>query len=65
MEQPTTKPKHPWTNAQVDRMNRKIKDAAVKRYQYDDHEQIERHRTGFVTACNFTLHLKSPHGLTP
>lgn len=28
----TTKPKHPWTNCQVERMNRTIKDATVNRF---------------------------------
>ena len=27
-----TKPNHPWTNGQVKRMNRTIKDVTVKRY---------------------------------
>jgi hypothetical protein len=27
----------PWTNGQVERMNRTIKEATVKRYHYDSH----------------------------
>jgi len=34
-----TKPKHPWTNGQVERMNRTIKDATVKRYFYASPEK--------------------------
>jgi IS30 family transposase len=37
-----TKPNHPWTNGQVERMNRTIKDATVKRYHYDSHDQLLR-----------------------
>lgn len=33
-----TKINHPWTNGQVERMNRTLKEATVKRYYYDNHE---------------------------
>lgn len=32
IEHRTTKAKHPWTDGQVERMNRTIKDATVKRF---------------------------------
>ena len=38
-----TKPRHPWTNGQVERMNRTIKDATVRRYYYDSHDQLRHH----------------------
>lgn len=61
----TTKPKHLWTNGQVERMNRTIKDATVKRFHYDDHDQLRRHLAGFVAAYNFGRRLKTLKGLTP
>ena len=42
-----TKPNHPWTNGQVERMNRTIKEATVTRYYYDTHEQLRRHLQDF------------------
>ncbi|WP_395696645.1 IS481 family transposase [Methylocella sp.] len=60
-----TRPKHPWTNGQVERMNRTIKDATVKRFHYDSHEQLERHLADFVSAYNFARRLKTLKGLTP
>ena len=60
-----TKINHPWTNGQVERMNRTIKDATVKRYYYDSHEQLERHLNDFVSAYNFGRRLKTLKGLTP
>jgi transposase InsO family protein len=45
-----TKINHPWTNGQVERMNRTIKDATVKRFHYDSHDQLRRHLNDFVAA---------------
>ncbi len=59
------KPKHPWTNGQVERMNRTLKDATVKRYHYDNHDQLRRHLADFVAAYNFGRRLKTLKGLTP
>jgi transposase InsO family protein len=60
-----TKPKHPWTNGQVERMNRTIKEATVHRYHYDSHDQIRQHLNDFVSAYNFARRLKTLKGLTP
>jgi transposase InsO family protein len=60
-----TKVKHPWTNGQVERMNRTIKEATVQRYHYDRHQQLEAHLANFVSAYNFGRRLKTLRGLTP
>jgi transposase InsO family protein len=60
-----TKPKHPWTNGQVERMNRTIKDATVKRYFYETHERLRTHLRDFVDAYNFARRLKPLRGLSP
>ncbi len=65
IEHRLTKVKHPWTNGQVERMNRTIKEATVKRFHYDDHHQFETHLTDFVAAYNFGRRLKTLRGLTP
>ncbi len=65
IEHRLTKPRHPWTNSQVERMNRTIKDATVKRFHYDDHDQLRRHMTDFIDAYNFGRRLKTLRGLTP
>lgn len=51
-------------------MNRTIKDATVRRFHYDDHEQLRAHLTDFVQAYNFAKRLfakriKALKGLTP
>ena len=60
-----TKPRHPWTNGQVERMNRTLKDATVRRYHYDSHDQLRAHLSDFVTAYNFARRLKTLKGITP
>ena len=60
-----TKPKHPCTNGQVERMNRTIKDATVKRFYYETHDELRAHLADFVTAYNFARRLKTLQGLTP
>lgn len=65
IEHRLTKVNHPWTNGQVERMNRTIKEATVKRYHYDTHSQLETHLTDFITAYNYARRLKTLHGLTP
>ena len=65
IEHRLTKPKHPWTNGQVERMNRTIKEATVKRFHYDDQAQLRAHLESFVAAYNFARRLKTLKGLTP
>jgi transposase InsO family protein len=65
IEHRLTKIKHPWTNGQVERMNRTIKEATVKRYHYDSHQQLETHLTAFINAYNYGRRLKTLKGLTP
>jgi transposase InsO family protein len=65
IEHRLTKVNHPWTNGQVERMNRTIKDATVKRYHYDSHDQLRTHLDLFVDAYNHARRLKTLRGLTP
>ena len=78
IEHRLTKPNHPWsledqktvqwtvfpTNGQVERMNRTIKDATVKRYHYDSHDQLRSHLSDFLNAYNYARRLKTLSGLT-
>ncbi|WP_343292065.1 IS481 family transposase [Vandammella animalimorsus] len=65
IEHRLTQLKHPWTNGQVERMNRTIKEATVKRFHYDDHAQLQQHLASFMDAYNFARRLKTLKGLTP
>jgi transposase InsO family protein len=65
IEHRLTKPNHPWTNGQVERMNRTIKEATVNRYHYQTHDQLRGHLADFVMAYNFARRLKTLKGLSP
>jgi transposase InsO family protein len=60
-----TKTNHPWTNGQVERMNRTLKDATVKKYHYQTHQHLKEHLYTFLMAYNFAKRLKTLKGLTP
>jgi transposase-like protein len=59
-----TKPNHPWTNGQVERMNRTIKEATVRTYHYQSQAQLQEHLAAFLNAYNFAKRLKTLAGLT-
>ncbi len=78
IEHRLTKPNDPWTNGQVElipltvcrqtvagQRNRTIKDATVKRFHSDDHDQLRTHLADFMAAYNFARRLKTLGGLTP
>jgi hypothetical protein len=56
---------HPWTNGQVERMNRTLKDATVKKYYYETHGHLKEHLHAFLMAYNFAKRLNTLKGLTP
>jgi transposase InsO family protein len=57
MEHRFTKINHPWTNGQVERMNRTIKEATVQRYHYDNHEELVPTRVHFRSCEPLLNHL--------
>ena len=46
-------------------MNRTIKEATVRSYRYESHDQLRDHLAAFVAAYNFARRLKTLGGLTP
>ena len=65
IEHRLTKPNHPWTNGQVERMNRTLKEATVQRYHYGTHTHLKAYVHAFLMAYNFAKRLKTLRGLTP
>jgi integrase-like protein len=65
IEHRLTKTNRPWTNGQVERMNRTLKEATVKKYEYQTHQHLKEHLYAFLMAYNVAKRLKTLRGLTP
>ncbi len=65
IEHRLTKHNHLWTNGQVERMNRTIKEATVKRFHYESHDQLQTHLSDFMSAYNLARRLRTLNRLTP
>jgi hypothetical protein len=65
IEHRLTKIQHPWTHGQVERMNRTIKDAPVKRSHDENHRQLDAPLHDFINASNDGRRLNTLKGLTP
>lgn len=65
IEHRKTKIKHPWTNGQVERMNRTLKEVTVKTCYYASHDELKRHLHAYLMVYNFAKRLKALKGKTP
>ena len=77
IEHRPAKPNHPWTNGQVERLNRTTKEGearsrsgdrrrpTVERFPSDSHDQLRPHLADFPAACNLARRPKKLNGLTP
>ena len=60
-----TRPAHPWTHGRVERFNRTLKEAAVKRYHSQTTERLNERLQAFLLAWNHGKRFKRLRGKTP
>ena len=61
IEQRFTKPAHLWTNGQVERMNRTVKEATIKRFHYETTDQLNTHLQTFLqeSLCGLLFKIRA------
>ncbi len=65
IEHRLTRPFHPWTNGQVERMNRTIKEATVRSFHYATLSELSTHLEDYLWAYNSARPLRALKGKTP
>ncbi len=65
IEHRLTRPFHPWTNGQVERMNRTLKEATTRSFHYATLDELSSHLKDYLWAYNSARPLRSLKGRTP